>query len=71
MKDDITSTSDDEASTQSSENDDPQLGTNESEENLFNTVTCLLPEEPLNDVVGKIISTTLLWFIMKSRSLTY
>ena len=25
----------------------------QSEENLFNSVTCLLPEEPLNDVIGK------------------
>ena len=27
---------------------------NESDENMFNAVTCLLPEDPLNDVVGKL-----------------
>ena len=26
---------------------------NQPEDNLFNAVTCLLPEEPLSDVIGK------------------
>ena len=52
--DDSDVTLDAENSMDTTDQTDETNSPNESDENMFNAVTCLLPEDPLNDVVGKL-----------------
>ena len=52
--DDSDVTLDAENSMDTTDQTDETNSPNESDENMFNAVTCLLPEDPLNNVVGKL-----------------